>query len=797
MSEHEAHRNGSDGNQERANEIVVELTRDLDAQSMDARLRQADRRTEIGHRELAFYLAEMQDRRLHQMLGYASAVEYACRRLEMSKRHAQELIATGRALEELPRIDEAFCAGRLRWSRVRLLVRIAVRETEAAWLERALALPWTELDREIATSERGRPPRRDRRGLPRVRIVVKGRLERVAYETWETAKKKLEAERGEPMSDADCMEYAGAMILGTRRGAPAEVRERVDDSIYRVVIQKCPDCDRPSMHTPEGLEEIDAVTADCIACDAATVNPEHPDHEDKTPKALRDRILLRDGFACRACRGRQQLMVHHVVWLSRGGPTKAANLVTLCFRCHGLVHDDLLIVRGRAPNGLAFTDRHGIPLDATVPLGGAAIARIRMDAPAPGRMSLRPSDGEIAPSESGETVTLAHVAAEVSQAWWLRHQHLFTWSESTGELKFHAGEAAPPPADAGPADAARNPAAARSRPARLADVIGQAAAVRTLEAAAKAAARDGTAADHVLLLGAAGVGKTTLAGAIAAEIGTRLRGTNGAAIRDPGVLIRLLTNVADRDVVFIDEVHALPRRVMESLYEAMEDRGISLTVTDGHASKTVRIALPAFTLVAATTEIARLPEPFVSRFPIRQHLMPYGDAEIEAIVSRAAARGSVEIDAEAAGTIAALARGGARQALAFLRRVRNEVVAAGGDRRIDRAWVSRALEAAGIGPDGLSVLERQALDVLAAHGGPVGVGRWAAAAGLAPAVIRQSCEPELVRRGLVVVTPRGRMARQAPCAQLRAVARDVKYGRIPEVEGAAGALSRDRARSAG
>ena len=120
----------------KGSEELIELVPDLQAEEMDERLRRADRRTEVGHRELAFYLAEMQERGLHQMLGYSSAIEYACKRLEMGRRHAQELIVVGRALNELPLVDEAFCEARIRWSRVRLLVRIAVPETERAWLER-------------------------------------------------------------------------------------------------------------------------------------------------------------------------------------------------------------------------------------------------------------------------------------------------------------------------------------------------------------------------------------------------------------------------------------------------------------------------------------------------------------------------------------------------------------------------------------------------------------------------------------------------------------------------------------
>jgi holliday junction DNA helicase RuvB len=171
--------------------------------------------------------------------------------------------------------------------------------------------------------------------------------------------------------------------------------------------------------------------------------------------------------------------------------------------------------------------------------------------------------------------------------------------------------------------------------------------------------------------------------------------------------------------------------------------------------------------------------------------MPYGEAEISAIVTRAAARDELPIDADAANAIASVSRGAARHAIGLLKRVRDEVVAEDGA-GIDREAVSRALAAAGIGEDGLSTLERKALDALAAHGRPMGIARWAAAAGLSGAVLRRLCEPELTRQGLVWVTARGRMARAR--AQLRAVARaGVRYDAIPESAGAAGELCRDRA----
>jgi Holliday junction DNA helicase RuvB len=211
---------------------------------------------------------------------------------------------------------------------------------------------------------------------------------------------------------------------------------------------------------------------------------------------------------------------------------------------------------------------------------------------------------------------------------------------------------------------------------------------------------------------------------------------------------------------------------MESLYEAMEDGRISLTSTDGTSSKADRIELARFTLVGATTEIGMLPEAFVSRFPIREHLEPYGEGDLATIVSRAAARDGIAISEDAAPELARTARGSPRVALGLFRRTRDEALAA--DRAVfDRAAVLAALDAAGIDADGLNPTERRALEVLRRHGRPMGLARWAAASGLPSSTLRVLCEPELLRQDLITVTPRGRMAR----AQLRAVVRDaVRYG---------------------
>ena len=247
---------------------LADLVPGLGAQEIDRELRLADRETDVGNRRLAFYLADMDSRGISQLLGFPTATAYAVKRLEMGRRHAQELIAAGRALEELPKTDEAFCDGRLNWSRVRLLTKIAVPETEAAWVERAVALSWAQFKREVLTSEKGRPPREGRKGQPQVKIGVAARLDRLDYEKWELAKRKLADELGELVTDADLMRAAAELLLGTRQDGTVKGRERVDDSLYRIVVDRCSDCQETYLQTLEGPAELPKPKLEAIRCDA-------------------------------------------------------------------------------------------------------------------------------------------------------------------------------------------------------------------------------------------------------------------------------------------------------------------------------------------------------------------------------------------------------------------------------------------------------------------------------------------------------------------------------------------------
>lgn len=191
--------------------LTLQLIAGLPPEEVQERLRDANRATDLGHRMLAFYLHEMQDRRLFQLSGHSSAVHYATTRLGMRRRRARQLVAAGAMLSELTEIDQAFCTGALSWSKVRLLSEVAVAGTQGAWIERAKETCCRELEHEVRTTERGRPPRRDGRlGLPVVRFQVRATLDSLGLAQWEKARQRLREETGREVTDAELLRHLAA-----------------------------------------------------------------------------------------------------------------------------------------------------------------------------------------------------------------------------------------------------------------------------------------------------------------------------------------------------------------------------------------------------------------------------------------------------------------------------------------------------------------------------------------------------------------------------------------------------------
>jgi holliday junction DNA helicase RuvB len=303
------------------------------------------------------------------------------------------------------------------------------------------------------------------------------------------------------------------------------------------------------------------------------------------------------------------------------------------------------------------------------------------------------------------------------------------------------------------------------RPRSLDEFVGQSELKDHLGIILEAARRRGQAADHLLFAGPPGLGKTTMAGVVANELGVHLHITSGPALERAGDLAAILTKLDEGDVLFIDEIHRLGRPVEEILYPAMEDFQLDIVVGKGPAASSIRLPLPRFTMVGATTRTGMITGPLRDRFGFVARLDYYTSAELEAIVMRAATILGVPIDADGSIEIAGRARGTPRIANRLLRRVR-DFAEVRGDGTIDQATASEGLALFGVDGLGLDKVDRAILRTICERfgGGPVGLSTLAISVGEQPETVEDVYEPFLMQQGLLQRTPRGRVA--SPAAYL-------------------------------
>jgi Holliday junction DNA helicase RuvB len=297
--------------------------------------------------------------------------------------------------------------------------------------------------------------------------------------------------------------------------------------------------------------------------------------------------------------------------------------------------------------------------------------------------------------------------------------------------------------------------------------VGQPDLIEHLEIVLEAARQRGQSADHLLFAGPPGLGKTSLAGIVATEMGVGLRVTSGPVLSRPGDLAAIMTDLDDGDVLFIDEIHRLSKAVEEVLYPAMEDAKIDIIIGKGPSARSIRLDLPPFTLVGATTRIGLVASPLRDRFGFVGRLDLYGAGELQAIVERSATLLGVSIDPNGARRIAERSRGTPRIANRLLRRVR-DFAEVRSDGSISDEVADEGLTLFGVDQLGLDKVDRMILEVLCVRfaGQPVGLSTLAQSVGEEPSTIEDAYEPFLVQRGLVHRTPRGRVGTAAAYAHL-------------------------------
>jgi Holliday junction DNA helicase RuvB len=297
------------------------------------------------------------------------------------------------------------------------------------------------------------------------------------------------------------------------------------------------------------------------------------------------------------------------------------------------------------------------------------------------------------------------------------------------------------------------------RPRRLAEFVGQARLKEHLGIMLEAARRRDQPVDHLLFAGPPGLGKTSLAGIVANEVGAGFRVTSGPALVRAGDLAAILTNIVEGDVLFVDEIHRLGRAVEEILYPAMEDFQLDIVLGKGPSARSIRLDLPRFTLVGATTRTGLITGPLRDRFGFVARLDYYGHDELEEIIRRSATILDLELDATGAAEIARRSRGTPRIANRLLKRVR-DYAEVRGDGRVDLAVAREGLELFGVDELGLDKVDRAILDAVCVRfgGGPVGLSTLAVSVGEETDTVEDVYEPFLLQLGLLMRTPRGRVA---------------------------------------
>lgn len=729
---------------------AIEVQRGLDPAEAVRRAGVALREGQVRHLEAALYLGDLSSRRGYKALGKRSMRQLAIEELRQPPSTVCELAAIGRGLLDLPVISAFVAAGRVSITHAKYLVKVATPQTERAWAEFAEPRTVDDVKVAVAVRDKGDLPAAKPRRIHTPKLRAGGDLTPTQYAAWSRYREKVEAMLGRSVTDGELMDMSAKHMLCMRPDGTIPGWTPVNDVHYQLHVYPRSD-GQPGLVTslangnelaiePVELQNRPLIigagaepdTVELATLDPANAGPMVAEHlrDEPTSDGLRVKVLERDGYRCRRCGASKNLTVHHRHWRSRGGKTVLSNLLTLCEDCHSLVHARYLIVVGEPEGELEFLDRRG---------------RHANDPPPPAQLT---TVTVLGPPPDAPRVDLDTLPSEVDPDWWARHQHLLSWSERHGELELTPGHSR---------DAASAPTPTPTEPpvsTTLSELVGQEAVRAQLAVAIAAAKQRGEPLGHVLLAGGPGLGKTTLARALAAELGQTLTLLPAPHVKTTDVLVRALASLRG-GVLFLDELHALPHRAAEVLYEALDSGTLTLAVRQGLTVRTLRLRLAPFTLVGATTELDQLAAPLLSRLSVRR-LERYKPEELAALLVRAAREYELELTPDAARALADASRETPRRALALLRVTRDEATTAGVS-TVDLALVERALALEGVDQDGLDATDRRYLAALDHADGPIGLSALAAQVDVSEAVLRNVHEPHLLRRGLVQITSQGRV----------------------------------------
>ena len=339
---------------------VFDYTPGLPIDQLHAEIDVANTVTALGKRKLARCLCDMQERGVFALSGHGSAAHYACARLGMDQRRAQEFVRIGRQLEELPDLDAALVSGDLSWSKMRILLRVVVPDTQLDWLERAEESNCSTLSSDVTRCSPGdRPKERNGGGLTDIRMTVRASLLLVNHELWEQARRKLSAEMKLTVTNEDMMIQVARFILSTDAEGKVGGRTEVKHSPFQLMVHQTAIRDgeaRTVVHTEHGDVELREDHAARLAAQAEIVPAARTvaDPDGETPAWLANRVLARDNKICRNCGRAWHLQVHHVEFRSRGGKTEEDGLASVCTACHSLIHNGLLRMQGDGTGGFVF-----------------------------------------------------------------------------------------------------------------------------------------------------------------------------------------------------------------------------------------------------------------------------------------------------------------------------------------------------------------------------------------------------------------------------------------------------------